>query len=220
MTRADPIRPASKLPLRALACAGALLVAGGCSGVEDDPHRFERWAESVAEIPLSVEDARARAGQAVAAMGERPSEQAGLRPALHVVVVEPHELWEARDPVLRGAMDLAGRAAGQVVSEAARQGTRQIAEAVTGPAPASVSAPSRQTSVIQVGAYSSEAAARSAWQALSRRVDATYQPVFETVDVGGRSITRLKIGPVPAEAAAGLCAALGVSDPWCARARS
>ncbi len=220
MTRADPTRPAWKLHLRTLAGVGALMIVAGCSGVEDDPHRFERWAESVAEIPLSVEDARARAGEVVAAFGERPSEQAGLRPALHVVVVEPHELWEARDPVLRGAMDLAGRAAGQVVSEAARQSTRQIADAVTGPIVATDAAPSRQTSVIQVGAYSSEAAARTAWQSLSRRVDAAYQPAFETVEVGGRTITRLKIGPVPAEAAAGLCAALGVTDPWCARARS
>lgn len=73
--------------------------------------------------------------------------------------------------------------------------------------------------MIQLGAYSSEAGARAAWNRL-KAGDAlsSLSPVFETIHVDGRMLTRLKVGPIPTEAASALCAAAQVADPWCRRA--
>ena len=72
---------------------------------------------------------------------------------------------------------------------------------------------------VQLGAYSSEAGAREAWRRLKVRADlGQLSPVYETVQVEGRVLTRLKVGPIPAEQAADLCRAAQVSDPWCRRA--
>jgi hypothetical protein len=46
---------------------------------------------------------------------------------------------------------------------------------------------------------------------------AALAPVFEPVEVQGRTLTRLKVGPVPTEAAAAVCRAAAVADAWCAR---
>ena len=71
---------------------------------------------------------------------------------------------------------------------------------------------------IQLGAYSSPDAARQAWTRLKASADlAALAPVFEPVEVQGRTLTRLKVGPVPNEAAADVCRAAAVADAWCAR---
>ena len=67
--------------------------------------------------------------------------------------------------------------------------------------------------LVQIGAYSSEAAARAAWARLD--LDGL-TPVYEAAEVGGRRLTRLKVR-APAAGAAAVCAAAGIDDPWCRR---
>ena len=83
--------------------------------------------------------------------------------------------------------------------------------------PASLSVPT-EGRTIQLGAYSSPASAQQAWARLRARSDlAGLSPVFEEVQVNGRSLTRLKVGPVSTETAAAVCRSADVADAWCAR---
>ncbi|HZV84233.1 MAG TPA: SPOR domain-containing protein, partial [Brevundimonas sp.] len=63
-------------------------------------------------------------------------------------------------------------------------------------------------------------AARAAWVRLQSGQAAWaldgLSPVYETVEVGGRTLTRLKVR-APAAGAAAVCAAAGIDDPWCRR---
>ena len=204
----------------------ALLVAAvglnACGMVDSDPHRFENLAESVAAIDLEGPSA-GRAPHATAA-------DAGLRPALRVEVMDPHALWDARDG-LEGAVERAAprlvAAAAPAVADAVVQQVSDRIDAASSRvglrpavAPRRASAPRTGRSLVQLGAYSSEAAARSAWSRLTSG-DAAWaldglSPVYEGVEVGGRRLTRLKV-EAPAAGAAAVCAAAGVNDPWCNR---
>ncbi|WP_298744486.1 SPOR domain-containing protein [uncultured Brevundimonas sp.] len=200
-----------------LACA-ALAGLSACGMVEADPHRFENMAEAVAAIPLDGGPERTGAPAA------RTAAAAGLRPALRVQVMEPHALWDARDGGLRGLAEAQGRrlaaaAAPAVADAVARDVSARIdrAAARAGLRPARApraSAPDAAGRLVQIGAYSSEAAAREAWGRLDL---AGLTPVFEAVEVGGRRLVRLKVR-APAARAAAVCAAAGVDDPWCRRA--
>jgi len=211
MTPRLPIRPVLVL------CAAATL--SGCGMVESDPHRFEKMAQGIAAIPLD-------GGRPAPTVAAASAQTAGLRPALRVEVLDPHALWDARDGGLKAMTDdVAPRiaaAAAPVVANAvvetvatridgvaARAGLRSTAESA-GPGP-----------LVQIGAYSSEALARAAWTRLRQGpnadVLAALTPVFEDVEVDGRSLTRLKVR-APADGAASLCAAVGIDDPWCRRA--
>jgi len=189
--------------------------------VEADPNRFERFANSVAAIPLD--------GPATP-VPVRASEAAGLRPALRVEVMEPHALWDARDGiegvVERAAPQLAAAAAPVVADAVVQHVSGRIEEATTtaGLRPAfnrTPAAPGVRRALVQLGAYSSEASARAAWARLkageaARSLDGL-TPVYEAVEVGGRSLIRLKV-PAPATGAAAVCAAARIDDPWCHRA--
>jgi hypothetical protein len=74
--------------------------------------------------------------------------------------------------------------------------------------------------LVQLGAYSSEGGARAAWARLQSGPAAWaldgLSPVYETIEVGGRTLTRLKVR-APAAGAAAVCAAAGIDDPWCRR---
>ena len=207
-------------PVLALVAAAAL---SACGMVEPNPHRFEDMAEAVAAIPLDG-PTTVQARPAVV----RPAEQAGLRPAQRVEVMDPHALWDARDGDLRATaaeqgQRLAAAAAPAVADAVVQQVSARIdsAAARAGLRPAQPPAPrSRPAAVashaklVQLGAYSSEAAARAAWARLD--LDGL-TPVFESAEVGGRRLTRLKVRTSAATAAA-VCAAAGVDDPWCRRA--
>jgi hypothetical protein len=209
-----------------LACAAAAALSG-CGMVDADPHRFESMAEAVAAIPL---DGQVKASPARTPV-VRTAAEAGLRPALRVQVMDPHALWDARDGGLRGMAEEQGQrlaaAAAPVMAEAVvRNVSARIDSAVvqTGlrpakPAPAAASP--RAGGLVQIGAYSSKAAAEAAWSRLASggaawAVDGL-TPVFERVEVGGRQLTRLKVR-APAAGAAAVCAAAGIDDPWCHRA--
>src|SRR5690606_19559993 len=124
----------------------------------------------------------------------------GLRPALRIQVMDPHELWAARDgelaPAIAAAAPAMARAAAPAVVEAVRTGV-----------------------TIQIGAYSSEQAAMTAWRAAAGRAPDQFgalEPTLEPVTVSGRQLVRLKAGPVPAADAPAVCRAAGVTDQWCA----
>jgi len=190
------------------------LALGACSGIENDPDRFESMARAVAAIDVPMTPV-SRDAPSVPALAT--AAQSGLRPALQVQVMDPHDLWDARDggvenavrqAVVRTAVDAAPVVTQAVVRRASeRAGLR--------PALASGASAS---AVIQLGAFSSEAAARAAWAEIGKGGALSgLSPRFEAVEVNGKRLTRLKVGPIPADAAAGLCRAARVSDPWCRR---
>ncbi|WP_339913196.1 SPOR domain-containing protein [uncultured Brevundimonas sp.] len=205
----------------------SLIVASlsACGAVESDPHRFENLAERIAAISL---DGSARAEPARI----RTAAEIGLRPAqpgaLRVEIMDPHELWDAREGNLSAAIDqavprLVQAAAPAVATAVVHQvSTRTLASASeAGLRPALKVAPAtRASTLIQLGAYSSDAAARSAWSRLSTGEGAValagLSPVFEGVEVNGRTLIRLKVA-APAGAAAAVCAAARINDPWCRR---
>lgn len=194
----------------------ATLSLGACGMVEGDPHRFENLADRVATIDLTASPSRD------APAAPRAAEQSGLRQALRVEMLDPHALWDARDGGLRGVVEAAAPAVAEAAAPAiVRAASDQVGRALTEHLRPAVSTPARPAAVIQLGAFSSEAAAREAWtrfNAGSARVALEgLSPRFEPVTVNGRDLVRLKVG-APAETAAEICRAAQVSDPWCAAA--
>jgi len=202
--------------LRPAVLVGLSLALTACGMVESDPNRFEKFGKSVAalDIPMNPEQAGRRVVAGLpdaAAQGLRPAltapaVPAGPREGLKVQVMDPHDLWDAREAGLRGVIAQAAPVVAQAVVQEASQ---RVETAV------------RRTT-IQLGAYSSPAAAREAWadvrQGAGARTMAGLSPTFEAVTVNGRAFTRLKVGPIPIDAAAALCRAADVADPWCQRA--
>lgn len=211
-----------RLPFRPVL---ALLLAMGltaCGVVESDPNRFENLAEQVAAIPLDGSTPTRPVGTAAARSDDR-----GLRPALRVEVMDPHALWDARDGGLGGVVQAATSRAAAAAAPAVVDGV--VAE-VRGRVDSVVRRPALRPALrvieaerplVQLGAYSTESAARAAWSRLQTGPAAEalqgLTPVLEPVEVGGRRLVRLKT-PAPAAGAAALCAAAGVDDPWCRRA--
>lgn len=197
-----------------LACAAALSV-GACGMVEGDPNRFENLAEGVAGIPISLD----RPGKAETQA--RTAHQSGMRPALKVEVMDPHDLWDARDGVVeatvaRAAPAVIKAAAPVVVETAAREVEARVPGPIKGLRPAA-HAPAR---LVQLGAFGSRDAAADAWGRIRSGAASRYladaHPVYEAVQVNGRSLVRLKV-VAPSAGAAAVCAAARISDPWCTR---
>lgn len=175
-----------------------------CGMVEADPHRFETMAEAVADIPL---DGRPRPVRTAAQEGLRPA-LAGPG-ALRVEVMDPHDLWDARDTGLRGAVERAGPAA---IQAAAPVLTEAMIRRAAGPARETV------RTTLQLGAFASPAAAERAWSRIAGADHgvADLSPSFESVEVDGRSLTRLKVS-APAEAARAICRAADAAQLGCLR---
>lgn len=195
----------------------ALSALAACGTSESEGQRFEGLANHVSaiDIPLDGKSSPPRA---------RTAQEAGLRGAaapLRVEVMTPYQLWDARDGVLPSApADDEGlaprlvRAAAPAVAQAAVESVKAHAAEALRPA-----FPQSRTT-IQLGAYSSAESARAAWSRLQRgeggKLLANMTPVYETVEVGGRSLTRLKV-PADRATAVAICDAAKVNDPWCAR---
>ena len=216
MTPAEATRPV----LIALAFASSLAVAG-CGAVDSDPHRFSAMAENVAAIDIPLSAGHRETRHAVA-------EKAGLRPVrftpVKVAVMDPHAMWDARDvqaglrPVGEdtGLRDAVVRAASPAVVKAvADEAVSRVQAPVLRPA----RLPTTETGrTIQLGAYSSPAGARQAWDRVKATSDLSgLSPIYQEVEVGGRRLTRLKVGPVSNETAAAVCRSAAVADAWCAR---
>ncbi|MGA0544325.1 hypothetical protein ACO2Q1_03525 [Brevundimonas sp. VNH65] len=196
------LRPALALVL------GSLVTS--CSGVEGDADRFEAMARQVAAIPVDG--------------AERPATSAelGLRPALStdrpvtvstvglkVEVMDPHELWDARDGLRRPFAPTREKVKIEV--------RPQHATAVATP-PAATQPATGTATTIQLGAYSSLEIARAAWTD-ARAASAALRgltPEFATVQVNGKPFVRLRVKAPVAEKGA-ICRALEISDPWCLR---
>ena len=207
--------------------------AAGCSGVDQDA-RFEQMAQNIADIPVT------QGGSPAAESGLRPafpqSNGSKKAPALTVQVMDPHDLWDARDG-LRQAHPVpvplqvppvhvnAGQAAAVLSRTAEATGLRPAfaAHERTAPAvamPRTVQAEVGPRATIQLGAYSSTEAARMAWaNARSGKAGPALRglsPEFVTIQRGGKTLVRLRVS-APATTAAALCQAAQVSDPWCLR---
>ncbi|OGN49942.1 MAG: hypothetical protein A2352_13955 [Caulobacterales bacterium RIFOXYB1_FULL_67_16] len=215
------------------------LILSGCSAAEGESPSLGALADRVAAIDIPLDPPSAETAPA------RSSDKQGLRPLkfspVHVQVMSPHEMWDAREVLSSGAAlvstDAGADGLREAVAQLARPEVPSARQAASAPArltvverradaaetpklrPAVVRPAPSDGRMIQLGAFSSPAGAQAAWARLKARADlSNLSPVFERVDVEGRSLTRLKVGPIPAEAASALCAAAQVADPWCRRA--
>lgn len=190
----------------------SLAALGACGTSEADASRFQGMADRVASIEVPLD------GQVKPV---RTAHEAGLRGAnapLKVEVMTPYQLWDARDGVLPpppANSEIAPaliRAAAPAVAEAAVDAVKARAAEALRPA-----FPRGGAKTIQLGAYSSEDAARAAWTRLSRDPALSdLQPTYERAEVNGRVLTRLKVRADKASAA-DVCRAARIDDPWCAR---
>ena len=215
--------------LRPVLLGLAGLATSSCGMVEGDPRRFESMAEAVADIPL---DGGSRPVRTAAESSLRPAlavNEAVVNPgALRVEVMDPHDLWDARDAGLRGAVERAApamiEAAAPMVAEAVvqqvsdRMPSPRVERAVDRPAAAAVPPRPVSRTTLQLGAFASPAAAERAW---SRIADAGHgvaglSPTFEAVEVDGRNLTRLKVS-APADAARAICRAADAARLGCLR---
>lgn len=196
---------------KALIVAPVIALAGCGGGMEAEQGRFESLARMVAAVDVPLRDG------ATAPQGVASSADAGLRPAVRVEVMEPHDLWDARDAGLRGVVEAAGPAVAEAAAPALQAAAVEAVQRTTDEAVRRV-ASSSETTIIQLGAFSSEAAARAAWAEVSTGAAAWIagglEPRFSTVDVNGRTFTRLRV-QAPVEQAAALCRLADVADPWC-----
>ena len=201
------------LPLPRPILASFLAVAlSACGGIENDPNRFESMARAVAAIDVPMTPV-SRDAPSVPALAT--AAQSGLRPALQVQVMDPHDLWDARDGVVQDAVR---QAVVRTAAETAPMVTQAVVRQASQRAGLRPALPAAGSAVIQLGAFSSETAARAAWAEIGKGgALAGLSPRFEAVEVNGKRLTRLKVGPIPAQAAAGLCRAARVVDPWCRR---
>lgn len=210
--------PSVSRPVLAALIALPALALSGCGGAEGQGHTFENMAQAVAAIDVPMTPA-SRDAPALPAQPASAA-QSGLRSALQVQVMDPHDLWDARDGIVQGAVRQAvARTATEAAPAVAQSVSRAVIQQASERAGLRPATASTGSTVIQLGAFSSEAAARAAWDEIGKGgALAGLSPRFEAVEVNGKRLTRLKVGPIPAEAAAGLCRAARVSDPWCRRA--
>ncbi|WAC61068.1 SPOR domain-containing protein [Brevundimonas sp. SL130] len=203
-------------------------------------------ADRVAAIDIPMDPQAAKSGAVERRTHEEQGlRQLKFSPA-HVAVMTPHEMWDARDALSGGIPAISTDSDGDGLRDAVVRMARPAVETAVQAAPAIVTQtvvtksvaeraapvetprlrpavvrtePSSAGRMIQLGAFSSPAGAQAAWARLKARADlSNLSPVFERVEVNGRSLTRLKVGPIPTEAASALCAAAQVADPWCRRA--
>ncbi len=144
--------------------------------------------------------------------------------------MDPHDLWDARDGRADGMRAAISRAA----IETARHEYERVAPVEqTRPAPQGMRAAAQGApheaagqheavglTTLQLGAFSSEAGARNAWARISggpaSNALSGLSPVYQAVEVKGRSLTRLTVRAAP-DSAAAICRAAEITDPWCAR---
>lgn len=202
--------------LRPVLLALAGLSTASCGMVEGDPHRFETMAQYVADIPI---DGQARPVRTASSEGLRPAlvtrEQVADPGDLRVEVMSPYDLWDARDAGLRGAVE----AAPALAEAAAPAITQAVVRRVSTETPVRLP-PARETALttVQLGAFSSRAAAQRAWMRIADAAQGSGElaPVFETVEVDGRSLTRLKVS-APVDAAHEVCRAADAAQLGCLR---
>ncbi len=227
---------------RPAALALTAMLLSGCSvEVQNDGHMFQRWADQVGNIPVSEtppgESSPQVGPQGAAAPAatqtadntldpmalNRPvsAQAAGLRPAMVIDVVDRIDMPNAKEAGMRAIMGMAQKAiAGADHKSGDALGLRRAMDA----APdlmrgmAHAGAPARPAPqgghVIQLAAFSNEAAAHNAWRTLSAAHPDLFKgvaPKFERADLGAKGKwTRLKVQVGSVAAAQRVCAAAGV----------
>jgi cell division protein FtsN len=200
--------------------AGAVGLAGCSQSAGLDGRMFERWADSVAAIPIDDGSSHAAAPSESSApsTSSTPSRQA--RSPLKI------DLTDAAAPQSAKALGLRA-AEGLVDSELAGLRSKISFKEAAAPAAsaAPVSGPAEAGAFLaQLGAFPTRKAAESGWA----RLKASHPDVlgklsarFEAVDLGDRGVwTRLQAGPFPArDQAAAVCSGIGAPERWCVVAR-
>lgn len=203
------------LALLAIPALASLTVACD-TGTSGDESRYQKWAQSVSTIPL--DPASGQTDGTPSQIDLQPAEKAPADNRLRVELLTPHQLWDARNgPLKMPTMEVLENISPTELVHATV--VPAPSRAPSGTATPQVLPASRQpTKVIQLGAFSSEPRAREAWQRLQTAMGSAgisnLEPRFETVEVSGRQLVRLRIATTDAEALT-LCQALTSNDPWC-----
>lgn len=196
--------------------AFALALSGCDTGGSAEGTRYQQWAQTVSTIPLDPATGQTEAPQSRIAL--EPAHEKSSNKALRVELMTPHQLWDARNGPLKVPTM-------EVLENISPTEMVRTAVAVANPSPqpseerasANINA-ATATKLIQLGAYSSEQAARHAWQRVQSSVgpaqSSGLEPRFETVEVSGRQLVRLRVATTDDQARS-LCQALASDDPWC-----
>lgn len=182
---------------RLLAACSGLLSLGACSlDLHNDGHMFQRWADRVAQIPVTPEEAKT---------GPRPALEPSARPPLEVEVVDAAQMITARAAGLREGLARPDPIAGAAEMATGLRGLvrpQDEAGAIT----------------VQLAAFRNQEAAEIAWRALSLGRPASLaevRPVFEAADLGARGRwVRLKVS-VRKDRLSALCAWAGLAESDC-----
>ena len=204
-----PARATRPVPIAA-ALALSLALAGCGVGVEDDGG-FEALADHVAaiDVPLSPGGSEPKSAGMARTGGFSP---------VQVAVMDPHDMWDARD-AQNGLRVMTARVVEPVAESGKPIAVKAAAERTTARLRGAEPPSAPEGPLVQLGAYASEAAARQAWARLSRDPAlGALTPRFETVTVGERTLTRLKVGATGEASSVEVCRAAGIDDPWCRRA--
>lgn len=202
-------------PLMSLA-AVAMLVAACDTASDAQPSAYQAWADKVATIPLTPASDAGTSFDApritLPLDPQKPQPDAKPSTGMKVELVSPHQLWDLRDgPVKLPSIEISE---GPPVPPPANKAA--IAPAAR-PA-ASVTPNTAGARTIQLGAFSTQQQAQSAWNRLSSGSDkadlAGLSPRFDPVQVNGRTLIRLRVS-ASAQQAQTLCQSIAAADPWC-----
>ncbi len=169
---------------------------------------FERWADTVAAIP--IDDAGRPQAQAVAKSAPADSK-------LKIDLV---------DHIDSAAKDFGVRTAVSAVDAELASLRRSFSTDSPAPAPAAPPAAEQAAGgwMAQLASLPSRAAAETAWTKLKAShpdVLGRLAARFDSVDLGGRGVwTRVQAGPFPSRAEAeAVCSRAGIADRWCVATR-
>ncbi len=196
------------------------LATSSCGEVGSDSHRFQTMAQAVADIPLDGAPGPQRTEASTDLRPAFATSDSVINPGpLRVEVMSPHDLWDARDAGLRGSVEAMVPAVVEATAPVVTQAVLRRAaerETPTRAEPAVVREVARTT--LQLGAFASPAAAQRAWLRIAQAGQgvAELSPMFESVQVDGRSLTRLKVS-APVDAALAVCRAADAAQLGCLR---
>ena len=212
---------------RPLACLTALMAGlAGCSeAATSSATPYQDMADHVATIPLSPKTADSVSHPTQVNLPlERVAQATSNRAPLKVELMSPHQLWDLRDgPLKVPTIEVPeGTTRAVPVSDTAPNTPPVVTVAVPAPVPApQPDGDGTAFRTVQLGAYSSEQSARTAWNRLSTGSNADVlsglAPQFEPAEVGGRQLVRLRVSARESRIQS-LCQTVANSDPWCARA--
>lgn len=196
-------------PLMSLAVV-ALLVAACDTASDARPSAYQAWADKVATIPLTPASDAGTSSDApritLPLDPQIPQPDAKPSAGMKVELVSPHQLWDLRDgPVKLPTIEVSE---GPPVTAPANTPVR-AAPAITAKA---------GSRTIQLGAFSTQQQAQTAWDRLTSGSNKTalagLTPRFDPVQINGRTLIRLRVS-ASAQQALSLCQSIAAADPWC-----